>query len=187
MVHLSAHPTAVNSENLTRDIPASSTRKVYRTSFKVLRIAPTACWYPFQDACRSLLIIDQCSVHLCSNVARSNSVHADPLGCPLVGQGFGELTDSTFACGVCRDIDAALEGQERSDIDDAASSSMLVWRPSEHVCSHVSAKSEHCVQVHLHHLVPVVVRELVSRMSSLDAATVQQDVNLVSIFEHFRQ
>jgi hypothetical protein len=49
------------------------------------------------------------------------------------------------------------------------------------VCAHVSAQSKHRIEVYVQHFVPVGIWELVGGMASLDAAAVEQDVDLMAV------
>ena len=53
-------------------------------------------------------------------VAGGDGVDLNVLGGPLVGEGFGELGYSAFGGGVSGDSDAALEAEERGDVNDLA-------------------------------------------------------------------
>lgn len=51
--------------------------------------------------------------------------------------------------------------------------------------AHISAESEHRIEVYIQHFIPVVVGELVSGVAALDAAAVEQDVDLVAVCDDF--
>lgn len=51
------------------------------------------------------------------------------------------------------------------------------------MCANFAAKSEDSAEVHLQDFVPVLVRELVRGVSSLNAAAVEQDVDAVAVLE----
>jgi len=46
-----------------------------------------------------------------------------------------------------------------------------------------SAESEYCAEVDLEHFVPVVVGELVRRVTALDTTAVQENMDIVAVFE----
>jgi len=53
------------------------------------------------------------------------------------------------------------------------------------VCAYISAECKDRVQVDVQDFIPVVVGELVCGVSSLDAAAVEQDVDLVAVRDDF--
>lgn len=63
---------------------------------------------------------------------------------------------------------------------------MSIRLARQHVRAHFAAQREDGAEVHLQDFVPVLVRELVRGVSSLDAAAVEQDVNAVAILEDAR-
>jgi hypothetical protein len=54
---------------------------------------------------------------------------------------------------------------------------------TQHVCADFAAESEDCAQVDLKHFVPVIVGKLVGRMTALNATAVQENVDIVAVFE----
>lgn len=50
----------------------------------------------------------------------------------------------------------------------------------------LATEREDCAEVDLEHLVPVVVGEEVRRVTALNTTTVEQDVDLVAVFEDLR-
>lgn len=50
--------------------------------------------------------------HLCINVTWADAVDLDIVLAPFIAESFGQLTKSTFRCGVCRNRKATLESQE---------------------------------------------------------------------------
>jgi hypothetical protein len=59
-----------------------------------------------------------------------------------------------------------------------------VWLASEHVRADFAAEGEDCAEVDLEYFVPVVVRELVRRVAALDATAVQENMDIVAVFEN---
>ena len=60
---------------------------------------------------------------------------------------------------------------------------MSVGRAGKHMCAHISAESEYRVEVYVEHFIPILVWELVGWVTALDAAAVEQDVDLVAVGE----
>jgi hypothetical protein len=60
-------------------------------------------------------------IHICGDVTGTDTVHLHIVLAPLVAEGFCQLTQSTFGCGVCRDGDAALESKKRAKVYDLSS------------------------------------------------------------------
>jgi hypothetical protein len=46
-----------------------------------------------------------------------------------------------------------------------------------------AAEGEYCAEVDLKHFVPVDVGKLMGRMAALDATAVQEDIDIVAVFE----
>lgn len=63
---------SVYCEYLTTHVEARSTRQVHYGAFEVVWESPSACWYPIQDGLRSVLIFDECFVHISADVAGGN-------------------------------------------------------------------------------------------------------------------
>jgi len=57
---------------------------------------------------------------------------------------------------------------------------------TQHVRADFAAESEDCAEVDLEHFVPVVVGELVGGVTALDATAVQEDIDIVAVFEDLR-
>ena len=49
-----------------------------------------------------------------------------------------------------------------------------------------ATEGEDCAEVDLEHFVPVVVGELVRRVTALDTTAVQENVDIVAVFEDLR-
>ena len=61
---------------------------------------------------------------------------------------------------------------------------MDVRLASKHVRADFAAKGEDCAEIDLEHFVPVVVGELVRGVTALDTTAVQEDVDIVAVFEN---
>lgn len=83
-------------------------------------------------------------------------------------------------------VETSLKRLKRSNVDDTSSSAMLVFVSGEHVRADISAQGEDCSEVGLQHFVPVIIRELMRRMPPLDATTIDENVDLVSITQYLR-
>ncbi len=180
-----AHPTTINRQDLAINVHTSTTRQVDNRTLEVVGRTPSASWNPLQDTPRPILIVDQSSIHLRGDIARSYAIDVDAFTRPLVTHGLRKLSHPAFAGCISRDIQAALEALEGADIDDTATFAVLVLLLGEHVRADVPAQSEDCRKVDLQYFGPVIVRELVSRVPSLNPAAVQQDVYAMTIGQHF--
>lgn len=118
MSYLPAHPSAVNSEHLTADISARPTGEVYHAALEVVRTAPPTRRNTRQDAFRTLLVVDQRRIHFRRDVTRRNGIDTNALGCPLVAKRLGQLRNTALARRVRRNGQAALEAQQRRNVDD---------------------------------------------------------------------
>ena len=110
------------------------------------------------------------------DIARRDRVHVDALGRPLVGQQLGQAAHPAFRGGVARHADAALESQHGSDVDDLAARAVL-RRPAGHVPRDGLAEEEQNLQVHIHHRVPVLLREIERILAPDDPGIVDQNVD----------
>jgi len=63
---------------------------------------------------------------------------------------------------------------------------MGVWLASKHVRADFAAEGEDCAEIDLEHFVPVVVGELVRGVTALDTTAVQENVDIVAVFEDLR-
>ncbi len=86
-----------------------------------------------------------------------------PLLSPFAGQQLGQSGESTFRGGIGRDPDAALEGEQRGDVDD------LTPALVDHVAVGGLRQEEGSLQVDVDHRVPVFLGE-VERIGAADDA-----------------
>jgi len=146
---LPSHPPTIYSQNLTTNIRARLTRKEDDRALEVLRPSPPPSRYPAKDLTRPILIRHERLIHLRRNISRRDSIDTDPLPDPLITQRLGQLADTAFTRRVRRHIDAALETQQRRDVDDAAAAAGGVGGGGEHMGADVAAQGEDGREVHL--------------------------------------
>src|SRR5258707_13503589 len=83
------------------------------------------------------------------HVSWRDGVYVDSFGGPLIGQCFRQLRDSTLRRRVCWDENAALKGEQRSDVHDLAVVAFL-----EHVKPGQLRYLKHRRQIHRDQLIP---------------------------------
>lgn len=202
---LTTHPAAIHGNNLSRHIATSSASQEDNRSLEILWFTPTASGDPSHDTRVAVGVVDQGSVHVGVNVPRCNGIDIDTFGDPLVGEGLGELADTSLRGRVCGDSDAALEGEKRCNVDDGAA--VARWElggiASQQVGTEFTAEYEDGGEVYFKdlngimsvscslqhpeigtHLIPVLIRELLTRVSPLDTSAVQQNIWLEALAGH---
>jgi hypothetical protein len=185
---LPPHPSAINSNHLTTNIRTRRTRQKNYHALEIPRIPPPTGRYPSQNTLRTLLILQQRLIHIRRYIPRRNRINTNSLTRPLITQRLSQLPYPTLGRRIRRHRDAALERQQRRDIDDSAATAQgQRRRRREHVRADVPAQREDGRQVHLQHGVPVGVGEDVRRVPPLDAAAVEQDVDAVAVGEDLRR
>ncbi len=105
------------------------------------------------------------------DIARRYGIDIDVPGRPFAGKEPGQADDTMFRGGVGGDADAALEGQDRCDIDDAALALL-----SQHVAAKDLREKEQALQIEIHHLVPIGFREIDRILAADDAGIVDKPV-----------
>ena len=105
---------------MPRNILTSPTGQKHHRPLEVLRPTPSARRNPRRDTSRAILILHQRRVHIRRDIARRNGIDIDVLRRPLIRQRLGELCDRALGRGVGGHGQAALEGEERGEIDDGA-------------------------------------------------------------------
>lgn len=147
---LPAHPPTIHHQSMSAHIATRLTRQVHRGSLKIFGRSPSARGDSSTDACQSLRVVQQRSVHLCLNVSRRNGIDCDALGCPLVGKRLCDLANGALGRGVGGDCEAALESEQRGEVDDAtATAGDGGDGEGEHLAAKVAAESEDGVEVDL--------------------------------------
>lgn len=63
---------------------------------------------------------------------------------------------------------------------------MGVGLAREHMCPNLAAERKYRAEIDLQNLIPVVIRELVRGMAALDSAAVEQNIDLLAIFQNLR-
>lgn len=171
---------------MTRHIPTGLARKIHSRPLEIIRVAPSPSRYPIRNTLQPLRIIQQRLVHIRSDIARRDRVDGNTSSTPPIGKTLGHLSHRTLTRRISRNIQSTLEGEKTSKVDDAAPSSCYGrGLELEHVRADVSAEGEDGVEVHLHDLVEVAVRELLRGVSFLDAGAGYEDADLVAVFENF--
>src|SRR5688572_899302 len=185
IVHaLPSHPASADNQCVSAHVATSLARKVDSGAFEIITLSPPSSRNPGADGLLPLLIRKQRLIHVRSNVARSNTVDSDTLARPLIRKSLGHLRDGTLGGSIGRNKHAALEREQRSEVDDAPTTTRsLRNRQFEHMRTDIATECEDRVEVHLDDLVEVRVGELVGRVTTLDAGTGDEDGDLVAIGE----
>lgn len=133
-------------------------RQIHRRSLKVLGRPPSARGNSRADARQPLRIIQQRRVHVRLNVSRRNGVDRDALGRPLIGKRLCDLAHGALGRGVGGDCEAALEGEQRGEVDDAAATAGDGGDgEGEHFAAKVAAEREDGVEVDLDDLISEIL------------------------------
>jgi len=148
--HLPSHPPSIHNHRMPAHIRTRLTRQEHRRAPEVLGRAPPPGRDPLADAGQPLRVAQQRRVHVRLDVAGRDGVDRDPPGRPLVGEALGQLRHGALGRRVRRHGEAALEGEQRGEVDDAA----LAARHGrdgqvEHVRAGVAAEAEDGVEVDL--------------------------------------
>lgn len=114
---LPAHPATVHGNEFSRDVATGTASQKDDHALEVLRLAPSSGRDPSHDAGIAVGIVDQRNIHVGINVSGSNGVDIDALGHPLVGERLGQLADAALGGCIGGDSNAALESEERGDVD----------------------------------------------------------------------
>lgn len=131
-------------------IAARLTRQVHRRALEVLGRPPSARRDSTTDARQPLRVVQQRSVHVRLNVSGRNGVDGDALGRPLVGKRLCDLAHGALGRGVGGDCEAALEGEQRGKVYDAAATAGDGRDgEGEHLAAKVAAEREDGVEVDL--------------------------------------
>lgn len=150
---LPSKPTSINNQDVTRNVGTGSAGQVDGCTLKVLGRAPSARWDTGADAGQPLRVVQERRVHVRVNVARSNGVDCDTLGCPLVGEALGHLPNGSLGGGVRGHGESALEGQQRGVVDDAASTPGDGGGfETQHVPADIATEGKDRIEVDLHDL-----------------------------------
>src|ERR1043165_1665693 len=116
----SAQPASVDHEHVAVDVVTGTGGKKDSGAGERFVFAPAACWNSFEDLAVACFVGLQGGGIGSSHVTRSDRVDVDIVFGPLVRECFRELGHTAFRSCVCRDGDAALKRQQRSDVDDLA-------------------------------------------------------------------
>lgn len=131
-------------------IPTRLAGQIDRCSLEVLGRPPSARGNSSADARQPLRIVQQRRVHVCLNVSRRNGVDRDALGRPLVGKRLCDLAHGALGRGVGGDCEAALEGEQRGEVYDAAATASDGGDgQGEHLAAKVAAEREDGVEIDL--------------------------------------
>ena len=170
-MRLAAHPSAVYGEDGSRDVIAGGGAEEESGSGEILGLAPTGSGDAFEYlAVSSLVRLEGFGVGG-AEVAGCNGVDLNTFGCPLVGKGFGELGDASFAGGVSGDADASLEAEKRRDVDD------LAVAARNHVASGELRELERASEVDLEDAVPVFESDFFGSSTVDGAGVVDEDID----------
>jgi hypothetical protein len=182
---LPAHPAAVYQQRRATHVAAGLAGEIDARALEVVGRPPPAGGDAGRDAGEAVGVLEQALVHVGLDVARGDGVDGDAAAGPLVGEALCQLADGALGGGVGGHGEAALEGQQRRKVDDAAAAARHGVRvEAEHVGAKVAAEAEDGAEVDLDDLVEVAVGEPVARVPPLDARAVDEDPDLVAVGEH---
>lgn len=147
---LPAHPATIHNQDVAAHVATGLARQIHRRTLEVLRGTPVSGRNARGDASQALRVRQQSLVHVCGDVAGGDGVDRDALGRPLVGEALCDLAHGALGRGVGRDGEAALEGEQRGKVDDAAAAAGNGGGLElEHVGADVAAEGEDGVEVYL--------------------------------------
>ena len=170
-MRLAAHPAAVYGEDGACNVIACGRAEEERCAREVLRLPPAGGWNALEDlAVAGFVGLEGFGVGG-AEVAGGDGVDLNAFWRPLIGEGFGELCDSTFAGGVGGDSDASLKTEERCDVDD------LAVAAGDHVACGKLGELEGTGEVDLKYVVPVFESDFFSRGAVDGACVVDEDVD----------
>ena len=177
---LAGEPAAVDDEDVAGDVVAGCGGEEDGGAGEVFGVAPAAGGDALEDLTIAGLVgLESFSVGG-GEVAGRDGVDLDVAARPLVGEGFGELGNSAFAGGVCGNADAALEAEERGNVDDFA------WCVAgDHVAADELAELEDRGEVDLQDLLPGVERVVLGLVAEDHAGVVYQDVDAAEFGDDF--
>lgn len=117
--------------------------EIHHRPLKVLGRPPSTRRDSRADARQPLRVVQKRRVHLCLDVSRRNGVDRDALGRPLVGKRLCDLAHGSLGRRIGGHGEAALEGQQRGEIDDAAAAAGRGGNgEGEHLAAKVAAEGE---------------------------------------------
>ena len=178
---LSAHPAAIYGENSAGDVIAGGRTEVEGGACDVFRLAPASGGDALEDlAIAGFVGLEGLGV--CSGeVAGCDGVDLDAFGGPLVGEGLGELGNSSFAGGVSGYANASLKAEEGGDIDDfAAVCAEAATR--DHVACGELGELKDAGEIDLKNLLPIFERDLFGCGAEDGSGVVDEDVDAAESF-----
>lgn len=135
------------------DIATRLASQEHNWPLEILGLSPPSSRYAIRNTLKSLGVIQQRRVHLGRNVPRRNTVYGDAPARPLIRKGLGHLHDGALGRSIGRHGDAALEGEQGAEVDDAAlAAGAGELGQLEEVSCHVAAEGEGRVEVYLEDL-----------------------------------
>src|SRR5271157_1096743 len=165
------HPTAIDHQHMAVQIIAGGGSQENGNAGEILGSTPAAGGDAVEDGAAAGGIGAQSGGIVGGHIAGSDGVDVDALGGPFIGERLGQLGDCAFGGGIGRDQDAALEGQQRSDVDNFAAALC------EHVAAGQLAEAEDRVEIDLDDVGPIPGGIIHGRGAADDAGIVNEDVD----------
>ena len=147
---LTGKPASVDGQDRAVDVLRRRRREEDGGAGDVGRLAPAAGGDALEDRAAAVGVGAQGLGVVGLDVARRDGVDVDALRRPLVREQPGQPGDPVLGGGVGRDADAALEGEQRGDVDDGAAGP-----PREDAAGERLGEEEDGLEVDVDDLVPV--------------------------------
>lgn len=174
---LAVEPAAIDDEDVAVDVVGGAGGEEDGGAGDVFGLAPAGGGNALEDLAGTLGIIAQGLSVVGIHIAGGDGVDVDALGSPLIGEGFGELADAAFGCGVRRHGDSALKGEEGGDVDD------LTGPAGEHVTACVLGEAEDTGEIDVDEGLPVFFGVVDGRRAANGAGVVDKDVNGAEVLD----
>lgn len=135
---------------MTTHVATGFAGEVDGCTLEVVRRAPDSSRNTSGNAGEALGVSKQGLVHICGDVTRGDSVDGNALSGPFVGEALGQLANGALGGSIGGHGEAALEGQQRGKVDDAAATAGDGGGfETEHVGADIAAEGKDGVQVNL--------------------------------------
>ena len=159
------------------DIGGGARRQEHGRTADVAGVAPAAGGDALLDLAVARLVGLQRGGVVGGDIARRDGVHIDAPGRPFVCEQLGEAGDAALRRGVARHADAALEGEERGDVDD------LARALGQHVATGRLAEEEGGLEVGVDHRVPILLGKVDAVGAADDAGIIDEDVEAAELLQ----
>ena len=145
---------------------------------EVFRLTPAASRNTAEDFSAALRVSPQRSRVISGHIAGSNRIDIDAMGREFVAHQPGQTHHGALSGSIGRNANAALEREQRGDVDDLASAPLF-----DHLFGCGLAQEEDRALVDLDDFVPVPLAEFQQRRAADDAGVVQEDINAAQFLD----